>query len=78
MTDTFKRILRDAGGHYLKAAAFAIAIYLLLIVIYGGTRISFLWLVIAVAFAFTVAYIPHLIQVIRANRGKAQSDDEVN
>lgn len=70
MTSTLKSVLRDAGIYYLKAGAFSIVIYLLLIAIYGGTRISFLWLAVAVLFAFTVAYIPHLIKVIRTKKQK--------
>lgn len=75
MSETIKRILRDAVIHYIKAGVFAVVIYLLLIAIYGGIRISFLWLSVAVVFAFTVAYVPHLIQIIRVGENGASGSN---
>lgn len=54
--------VRDAVVHYLKALIFAVGGYLLIIAIYGGTRLSFFVWAAIVFLAFTIAYIPVLVR----------------
>lgn len=60
-----KQWLRDAVIYFLKAFAFAAGSYLLIFVIYGGVRISFIAWTAVVLLAFAIAYIPYLIRGIR-------------
>ena len=60
-----KQWLRDAAIYFLKAFVFAAGSYLLIFVIYGGVRISFLAWVAIVLLAFAIAYIPYVIRGIR-------------
>lgn len=68
MNSSAKQRLRDAAIYYLKALIFAVGSYLLISVIYGGSRLSFFAWFGAVLLAFTIAYIPYLIQSIRKNK----------
>lgn len=53
--------IRDGVIYFLKALTFAISSYLLIYVIYGGSRIPFFAWCAIVILAFAVAYIPHLV-----------------
>lgn len=66
-----KQGLKDAGIYLLKAFVFAVGSYLLIYVIYGGIRISFLAWGAVVLLAFAVAYVPYLIRKAR-NRKRIQ------
>jgi len=58
-------ILKSVAAYYAKAAAFTIASYMLLLLVYGRTGVSFFeWVLILLA-AFTVGYIPSFIQLLR-------------
>lgn len=63
-----KQRLRNVLIYYLKALIFAIGSYLLILVIYGGSRLSFFVWVGVVFLAFTIAYIPYLVQLVRKNK----------
>ena len=58
-------VLKSVAMYYAKAAVFMIASYGLLLLIYGQTRLSFFeWVLILLA-AFTIAYIPTFIRLLR-------------
>lgn len=65
MNSFTKQQLRDAAIYYLKALIFAVGSYLLILLIYGGSRLSFFAWSGAVLLVFTIAYIPYLVQSIR-------------
>jgi len=69
MNSFTKQQLRDAAIYCLKALIFAVGSYLLILVIYGGSRLSFLAWSGVVLLVFTIAYIPYLVRSIRENRG---------
>lgn len=60
-----KLILKSIAVYYAKAAAFAIASYGLLRLVYGHTGISFIEWALIVLTAFTVGYIPILVGLLR-------------
>lgn len=64
-----KQRLRDAAIYYVKAFAFAIGSYLLMMVIYGGSRLSFFAWTSVIFLAFTIAYIPYVVRGARDKRG---------
>lgn len=68
MSILVKPLLRDAAIYLLKAFAFAVGSYLLMLLIYGGVRISFLAWTAIVLLAFAVAYVPFLIRAIKQAR----------
>lgn len=70
MSLSTKSWLRDMAIHYLKALAFGACSYILMWVIYGGVRLSFLAWIAAVLGAFTIAYIPFFLR-----RGKEGRDE---
>ncbi len=58
-------VMKSVAMYYAKAAVFMIASYGLLLLIYGKTKLSFFeWVLILLA-AFTIAYIPVLIRLLR-------------
>ena len=63
-----KRWVRDAVIYFLKAVAFAIGSYFLMVRIYGGVRISFIAWSVTVLLAFTAVYVPYLVRAIRQAR----------
>lgn len=72
MSPLAKQWLSDIAIYLLKAFAFAVGSYLLIRVIYGGTRISFLAWSAVVLLAFAIAYIP---VVLRGIRGRAKGKE---
>lgn len=72
--------LRAISIYFLQAAAFAVGSYLLIILVYGGIRISFFAWSAIVLLAFAVAYIPYFIRGIRKGKEveakKASTDDK--
>ena len=76
MTLLGRKRVRDAIAHYLKAAIFAVGGYLLIIAIYGGTRLSFFAWTGIVFLAFTIAYIPLFFRRRKTEQGKVEEIKE--
>lgn len=70
MKSSRRRRLRNLFIYYLKALIFSVGSYLLILVVYGGSRLSFFAWFGVVLLAFTIGYIPYLFQLVR------KSDDQ--
>lgn len=70
MSPLAKQWLRDAAIYLLKALVFAVGSYLLMMVIYGGVRISFFGWIAIVILAFAIAYIPYVVQRMKSQTKK--------
>jgi len=72
MTSFRVGLLRNISIYYLKASAFSVVSYLLLLVVYGGVRLTFLLWYCIVLLAFTIAYIPFFIRLLISNKEKKE------
>lgn len=68
MNSERKRIARSIAIYYSQVAAFIVASYGLIFILYGRTKLSFLEWAIILLVAFTVGYLPHFVRMLRASR----------
>jgi Ca2+/Na+ antiporter len=75
MSEPSRQWLRDAAIYFVKAIAFAVGSYILMLVIYGGARISFWMWSLIVTLAFAVAYVPYFVRAIKSHGSSKNKED---